>query len=143
MLVIHNSKKVKTMSNENRVAIIEEHLKIKLPKDYANFINNIGYYDGEYYEVYGFLESFENIDDYPCVIGATKKYREDHPLFTQTEIAIHFDDYLNTIVSIDSKDGKVYNTSFLEKKQIAKNFEEWFRDLLRLENKIIQEEQNL
>lgn len=127
----------------NRVKTIEDSLKITLPKDYAKFINDIGYYDGEYYEVYGFLESFENIDDYPCVIGVTKRYRKDHPLFKQTEIAIHFDEYLNTIVSIDCEDGAVYNTSFLEKEKIAKNFEEWFKDLLRIENKAIQEEQNL
>lgn len=118
----------------SRTQIIENALGVKLPSDYALWLESEGYYDGEYYEVFGYLESFENVEDYPCVIGTTKRYR-DHPLLTSDDLMIHFDEFLNTLVVINCQDGCVYNVDFSYREKIAENFSAWFAKLKELERK--------
>lgn len=115
--------------------MIEDSLRVTLPKEYAKFIEEFGIYDGEYYEVYGYDENIKDIQDYPCVIGATKRNRAFYPLLPQ-EIMIHHDEYLNSIVVLNCENGAVYNIDFEERKEIATNFAEWFKWLRDLEKKI-------
>lgn len=119
------------------IKIIEKALLTTLPKEYVKFIEEIGVYRGEYFDVYGYDESIEDIEDYPCVIGATKRNRKFYPLLPQ-EIMIHHDEYLNSIVVLDCENGRVYNIDFEERKEIAKSFDEWFEWLKRLEAQISQ-----
>lgn len=122
-----------------RVGIVEDSLRVTLPKEYVKFIEEIGVYRGEYFDVYGYDESIEDVEDYPCVIGATKRNRKLYPLIPQ-EIMIHHDEYLNSIVVLNCENGCVYNIDFEERKEIAKSFDEWFEWLKDIEKKAGEEE---
>lgn len=126
------------MGNRAReyIKIIETTLSLTLPKEYAKFIEEIGVYRGEYFDVYGYDESIEDIEAYPCVIGMTHSYAKDNALMKPQDIMIHFDECLNSIVALDCESGVVYNIDFEERKEIAKSFEEWFEWLKRLESQI-------
>lgn len=121
-----------------RVGIVEDSLRVTLPKEYVKFIEEIGVYRGEYFDVYGYDESIEDVEDYPCVIGATKRNHKFYPLLPQ-EIMIHHDEYLNSIVVLNCENGRVYNIDFEERKEIAKNFDEWFDWLKDIEKKAGEE----
>lgn len=120
--------------------MIEESLHLTLPKEYARFIEEIGVYDGEYFEVFGYDESIQDIQAQPCVIGMTRSYAKYNPLMQPQDIMIHFDEYLNSIVALDCENGAVYNIDFEERKKIAENFEVWFEWLRGIEQKASMEE---
>lgn len=128
-----------SIQTNSRIAMIEDLLRVTLPRDYAKFIVELGRYDGEYYEVFGYDENIKDIQAYPCVIGMTLSYAKDNPLMQSQDIMIHFDEYLNSIVALDCIDGAVYNIDFNERKQISPNFELWFQNLKNLEQKIDEE----
>ena len=119
--------------------MIEKSLRVTLPKEYAKFIEEIGVYKGEYFDVYGYDEGIEDIEAYPCVIGMTHSYAKDNPLIEPQDIMIHFDEYLNSVVALDCRNGGIYNIDFEERKEIAKNFEEWFEWLKDMERKAMEE----
>lgn len=123
----------------HRVEMIEKSLRVTLPKEYAKFIEEIGVYKGEYFDVYGYDEGIEDIEAYPCVIGMTHSYAKDNPLIEPQDIMIHFDEYLNSVVALDCRNGGIYNIDFEERKEIAKNFEEWFEWLKDMERKAMEE----
>lgn len=55
---------------------VEQLLNCQLPDDYKIFLNTkgIGIIDG--FEIFGYTEQMKHIEELPCIIGATKKYRE-------------------------------------------------------------------
>ena len=120
---------------QTRVQIVEEALGVKLPKDYTQWLESEGYYNGEYYEVFGYIEDFEDKQSYPCIIGATKKI-QDHPLITSDDLLLHYDDYLNVLVVLSCRDGCVYNVDFAYRARIADNFLTWFNRLKEFEKEI-------
>lgn len=123
----------------SRTQIVERCLGVKLPSDYAQWLESEGYYNGEYYDVFGYLESFEDIGDYPCVIGATERYR-DHPLLNNDDLMIHFDEYLNTLVVLSCRDGGVYNVDFSYRHKIAESFADWFKKFKEFEKRVSEED---
>lgn len=110
------------MPMPSRTQIVERCLGVKLPNDYAQW-----------------LESFEDIGDYPCVIGATERYR-DHPLLNNDDLMIHFDEYLNTLVVLSCRDGGVYNVDFSYRHKIAESFAEWFEKFKDFEKRVSEED---
>lgn len=105
-----------------RVEFVEKELKIKLPSDYAKFINEVGYLMDKI-EVYGYIEGME-IEKIPCVIGATRLYKEDQENIEDKDIVIAFDSFENSPIILN-ENGEVYCVDFDERKLIAKNFAEW------------------
>lgn len=108
----------------NRVQMIEDNLNVTLPKNYKNFINKIGIISDERGEVYGYLEKID-IEKIPSVIAATKLYKQDYPNLLSEEIVISFNDFNNTPIILNTKDGKIYDLYHHKKKLIATNFLEW------------------
>lgn len=106
----------------NRVNFVEQELNVKLPLDYSDFINNIGYLMDKV-EIYGYIEGMD-IDKIPCVIGATKLYKEEQSNIGDKEIVIAFDDYENSPIILN-ENGEVFRADFDEKILIAKSFSEW------------------
>lgn len=109
----------------NRIQIIENNLNIKLPEEYKQFIINKGLISDSY-EVYGYIENMD-ISKIPCVIGATKLYKENYKNIKDNEIVIAFDDYKNNPIIIN-EDNNIYNVDYNEKKLIAKSFNEWLEN---------------
>lgn len=105
-----------------RVEFVEKELKIKLPSDYAKFINEVGYSMNNI-EIYGYVEGME-IDKIPCVIGATKLYKEDQINIGDKEVVIAFDDFENSPIILN-ENGEVYCVDFDERKLLAMSFSEW------------------
>ncbi len=108
----------------NRVKIIEDSLNVILPQSYRNFINKVGVISDERGEVYGYIEKID-IEKIPCVIGATKLYKQNYPNISSKDIVITFDDFKNTPIVLNTKNEKIYTLND-EKKIIATNFSEWF-----------------
>jgi hypothetical protein len=107
-----------------RTQIIENNLNVKLPTDYKNFIDDVGIISNENGEVFGYTEGID-IDKIPCVIGATKLYKEDYKIISDKEIVIGFDDFFNSPIILDTEDGSIFNVDFNKKTQISSNFIEW------------------
>ena len=110
------------MSKKNQV--IENILNVKLPTDYKKFIDDVGIISDENGEVFGYTEGID-IDKIPCVIGATKLYKEDYKSISDKEIVIGFDDFLNSPIILDTENGSISNVDFNKKTQISSNFTEW------------------
>ena len=108
----------------NRTKIIEKNLNVILPEDYKKFIDNIGIISNERGEVFGYIENID-INKIPCVIGATKLYKEDYKNISTKEIVISFDDFKNSPIILDTKNGSIYNVDFNKKTQISLNFIKW------------------
>ena len=109
---------------KNRVKIIEDNLNVTLPQDYKNFINQIGIISDERGEIYGYLENID-IEKIPCVIGATKLYKQNYPYLLPEDIVIAFDDFRNSPIVLNTKNGKVYVIKNESKIEEASNFLEW------------------
>ena len=111
----------------SRTKIIEDNLNVNLPQDYKKFIDDIGIISDERGEIFGYIENID-IEQIPCVIGATKLYREDYNNISNKEIVINFDDFKNIPIILDTEDGSIYNVDFNQKTQISPNFTEWLNE---------------
>jgi hypothetical protein len=109
----------------DRVKIIEDNLNVKLPQDYKNFINKIGIISDVRGEIYGYLENID-IEKIPCVIGATKLYKQNYLNLLPEDIIIAFDDFRNTPIVLNTKNEKIYVIEDERKKEEFSNFSEWF-----------------
>lgn len=107
-----------------RTQVIENNLNVKLPTDYKIFIDDVGIISDENGEVFGYTEGMD-IDKIPCVIGATKLYKEDYKNISTKEIVISFDDLKNFPIILDIENGSISNVDFNKKTQISSNFTEW------------------
>jgi len=112
----------------DRISLIEKKLHVKLPLDYAEFISNQGYMTLRGQEIYGYDETFVDINKIPCVIGATFLYRKDYKLPDHI-IVISHTGFEDVIVCLDTVDNDVYEIdSSGEIKKVADSFKIWFND---------------
>lgn len=111
----------------SRTKIIEENLNVNLPQDYKKFIDDIGIISDERGEIFGYIENI-NIEKIPCVIGATKLYKEDYKKISNKDIVIHFDDFKNMPIALNTEDESIYNVDFDKKTRISSNFTEWLNE---------------
>jgi len=110
----------------DRAKIIENALNVNLPKDYKNFINNIGLISDERGEVYGYIEGM-NINKIPSVVAATKLYKKNYPELFPEDIVISFDEFKNSPVILNTLNGKIYFIENSNKLEKFPNFSEWFK----------------
>ena len=60
----------------SRKEIVEQELGVKIPAQYAAFLEKYGIYDPPGVEVYGITDNLLHYDGIPCVIGATKNFQK-------------------------------------------------------------------
>jgi SMI1-KNR4 cell-wall len=115
----------------SRREIVERELEVKIPRQYAVFLEKHGIYHAPGIEVYGISDSLLHYDGIPCVIGATRnaRMREGIP---HSFLVIEHTGIEDETICLDTKDGKVYSTSrVFGNRKIADSFDEWFeRDII-------------
>jgi len=116
---------------QSRKDIVERALGVKLPAQYAAFLEAMGDYTDFGIEVYGLTDDTIDVEKMPCVIGATKIYRRDNRL-PHRLLVIHYTGIEDEFVSLDTEDEKVYAFSrFFGDRKVADSFDEWFeKDIL-------------
>lgn len=115
----------------NRTKKIEDCLNVILPKEYKDFIDDIGIISDERGEVFGYIEDVD-ANKIPCVIGATNSYKEDYKNILDAEVVVSFDDFKNTPIILNTKDGAIYDIGFEKKTKISNDFNEWLNDKVYL-----------
>jgi len=112
---------------------VEQELGLKIPAQYAAFLDKYGIYHDPVHgvEIYGIDDTLSNYDGVPCVIGATKNYRRDDGL-PHRFIVIQFTGFEDEIVCIDTENERIYAFSRdFDNRKIADSFDEWFqRDII-------------
>lgn len=106
----------------NRIETIEKELNVSLPSEYTNFIIEFGFILNEQ-EIFGYVEGMD-INNIPCVIGATREYKKNYPNIKEKEIVISFDDYQNMPIVLN-ENGEVFAVDFDSRSQIAQSFNQW------------------
>jgi len=113
----------------DRVKYVEDSLNVKLPDDYSKFLTEYGDYEINGSEIYGYTEAYIDVEQIPCVIGATKIYRNDYNL-SSSEIVISYSGFEDLIVVLDTKTGKVHEIDLDGNKQLlANSFQKWFSQI--------------
>lgn len=115
----------------SRKEIVERELGVKVPPQYEEFLDRYGIYDPPGIEVYGISDTLLRYDGIPCVIGATKLYRQVHDL-PDSFLVIHHTGEEDETICLDTEDGRVYSMSHVfGNRKIADSFDEWFeRDII-------------
>lgn len=115
----------------SRRDVVERELGVKVPKQYAVFLEKYGIYHAPGIEVYGISDSLLNYDGIPCVIGATRNARMREGL-PYRFLVIEHTGIEDETICLDTKDGKVYSISWVfGNRKIADSFDEWFeRDII-------------
>lgn len=75
----------------NNSLYVENYFNCKIPEDYSKFLNSKGYGVIDGLEIFGYSDKTIDENLFPCVIGATNKYRDDN-IINNNEIAIATDD---------------------------------------------------
>lgn len=114
------------MSKSMRVKTVESALGIKVPADYARFLDKYGIYQEDGEEVYGLDDSITDTDQIPCVIGATKMWRINDGLDHKFLLVAH-SGYEDEVICLNNEDGAVYRWAQGKAKKIAGSFSEWFK----------------
>lgn len=117
-------------SNRQLSETVGKELKLRLPEDYRNFIDESGYicFDNLGIEIYGHRDGF-SMTKIPSVVAATRLYRDDYGLEKDHIVISHtgFEDY---IVVLDISSGQVIEVSaFGNKEVVADSFREWFSNI--------------
>jgi hypothetical protein len=114
-----------------RTEIVEKALGVKIPEQYAAFLEKYGIYDPPGIEVYGMRETLLRYDGIPCVIGATEIYRRTEDL-PHRYLVIQTTGFEGEIICLDTEDGTVHSIGrYLGNHKVADCFDEWFeRDIL-------------
>lgn len=112
----------------NRSAFVEQNLGVKLPSDYAIFLNEKGIMEICGLEIFGYCECIQDIEKIPCVIGATRLYRLLYDL-EDNFIVLGASGYEEILFVLDIQSGKVYETGFDWRHQIADSFDQWLQSL--------------
>jgi len=115
----------------SRKDIVEKELRVKIPPDYAAFLEKYGIYSAHGEEVYGINESLLRYDGSPCVIGATNIHRRNEGL-PHHFLVIQHTGIEDETICLNTKNGKVYALSWVfGNRKIADSFDEWFqRDII-------------
>jgi hypothetical protein len=115
----------------SRKEIVEKELQVRLPEQYATFLEKHGIYDPPGVEVYGINDKLLHYDGIPCVIGATRKRRRTDNL-PHRFLVIHHTGIEDEIICLDTENERVYSFSrHFGNRKIADSFDEWFkRDII-------------
>jgi hypothetical protein len=115
----------------SRREVVEQELGVKLPAQYAAFLEKYGIYDPPGVEVYGISDNLLRYDGIPCVIGATNIYRRTENL-PHRFLVIHHTGVEDEMICLDTENEKVYSISCVfGNRKIANSFDEWFkRDII-------------
>jgi hypothetical protein len=113
---------------ENRDKYLEKILGLPLPNDYRNFIKSEGYKVLGDYEIFGYIEGMD-IEQIPCVIGATKLYKQDYDKIEDNDLVISFDPFYNNPIVLNTQNGKIYRISNDKRILVARNFNEWLNSI--------------
>jgi len=115
----------------SRKELVEKELQVRVPEQYAAFLEKYGIYDPPGVEVYGINDNLLHYDGIPCVIGATKKRRKTDNLLHRF-LVIHHTGVEDEIICLDTENEKVYSiSSVFGNRKIADSFDEWFkRDII-------------
>jgi hypothetical protein len=109
----------------SRREIVERKLDVKLPEQYALFLNKYGIYDAPGAEVYGMDDNLEHLGP-PCVIGATERYRRDDGM-PHRFLMVHSTGFDGEIMCLDTENGNVYSIRpGYPAQRIADSFDQWF-----------------
>jgi hypothetical protein len=96
----------------SRKEIVERELGVKVPDQYAAFLEKHGIFNAFGIEVYGISDDLSTYDGIPCVIGATKMYRRDdalpHRFLVLENVGVD-----GIITCLDTEDEKVYSISYI------------------------------
>jgi hypothetical protein len=104
---------------------------VKIPSQYAAFLEKYGIYEHGSCEVYGVHENLLHFEGVPCVIGATRNGRRFRKL-SHRFLLIHHTGVEDEIICLDTESGEVwaFSQDFGDRK-IADSFDEWFdRDII-------------
>lgn len=123
---------MRRVATPSRKEIIETELGVKVPEQYAAFLEKYGIYDPPGIEVYGICDSLLRYDGIPCVIGATAMYRRDENL-PHRFLVLCTTGYEDEIMCLDTEDEKVYSISWVfGNHKRADSFDEWFeKDIIQ------------
>ncbi len=120
-----------------RTQTVEEALGIRLPSQYAKFLDTYGIHQTFGISVYGIREDLLGFDGPPCVIGATELDRKYYDL-PRPFIVIHHTGLEDERIWLDTRDGSVYSMSVdFGFHRIADSFDEWFqRDIIEAQREL-------
>jgi hypothetical protein len=109
---------------------------VRVPDQYADFLDNYGIYHAPGIEVFGMSNRLSDYDGMPCVIGATKIRRTRHFL-AHRYLVLYYTGTEDEFVCLDTEDERVYSVSWVfGNRKIADSFDEWFqRDILEASSK--------
>ncbi|MCF8076517.1 MAG: SMI1/KNR4 family protein [Desulfotignum sp.] len=110
---------------KNRSNLVEKALGVVLPEDYALFLEQYGFMTIDGMEIFGYSEQVKDIDEIPCVIGATRRYRPLYGL-KDDQIVLAVTDFEEVLIVLDTSSGAVLETGFTGQKRIADSFAQWF-----------------
>jgi hypothetical protein len=114
------------MSVNKNHQVVENELKLKLHGEYLEFLNTYGDYCVDGYEIYGYSPEYKDINKLPCVIGATRLYKDSYSLNSH-EIVISHSGFEDFIVVLDNQNGTIFEVSSTGKrKKISNSFNQWF-----------------
>jgi hypothetical protein len=115
----------------SRKQVVERELGVKVPKQYATYLEEYGIYEAPGVEVYGMSDDLLRFDGPPCVIGATQARRRRDNL-PHRFIALQHTGLEDETICLDTEDGTVHSRSRdFGNHKIAESFNEWFeRDIL-------------
>jgi hypothetical protein len=113
----------------NRVKYVESKLNVILPIEYSEFLDNFGDYEVDGMEIYGYTEDYIDITQVPCVIGATRIYRDGYSLKSY-EIVISYTGYEENIIILNTKTGEIFEVDLNgAKNKLSNSFHEWFQTI--------------
>jgi hypothetical protein len=110
----------------SRIEIVERELDVRVPQQYATFLEKHGIFRAKGRVVYGIHDKLLRYDGSPCVIGVTQSFRRDeglpHSLLVIEDLGVD-----GVIICLDTEDEKVYQISRVYGDcKIADSFDEWF-----------------
>jgi hypothetical protein len=116
----------------SRKVIVERELGVRIPEQYAIFLDKYGIFESIGIEVYGISDDVLRYDGIPSVIGATKNMRRRENL-PHRFLALFHSGYEDEVMCLDTEDEKVYSVSrVFGTRKFADSFDEWFeKDIIQ------------
>lgn len=116
----------------SRKEIVERELGVRVPEQYAAFLEKYGIFEAIGIEVYGISDDLLNYEGIPCVIGATKNLRRRENL-PHRFLALFYSGYEDEVMCLDTEDENVYSVSrVFGTRKFADSFDEWFeKDIIQ------------